>query len=77
MEITIKEIQENLRNLPTNLLQNVNDYIDFLKSKYSGNHYENLSESQKEEILNRVAEMERNPANMKPIENLYKALDEE
>jgi hypothetical protein len=31
MEITIKDLENNLKTLPKELLGNVNDYIDFLK----------------------------------------------
>ena len=34
MEITIKDLENNLKTLPKELLGNVNDYIDFLKEKY-------------------------------------------
>ena len=34
MEITIKDLEKNLKTLPKELLGNVNDYIDFLKEKY-------------------------------------------
>ena len=33
MEITIKDLENNLKTLPKELLGNVNDYIDFLKEK--------------------------------------------
>ena len=34
MEITIKDLEKNLKTLHKELLGNVNDYIDFLKEKY-------------------------------------------
>ena len=34
MEITIKDLEKNLKTLPKELLGNVNDYTDFLKEKY-------------------------------------------
>lgn len=36
MEITIKDIEQNLRILPENLLNQVNDYVDFIKDTFSG-----------------------------------------
>lgn len=50
MEITIKDLENNLKTLPKELLGNVNDYIDFLKEKYTKIKDEkiyNLSENQK------------------------------
>ena len=52
MEITIKEIEQNLQSLPEEFLGQVNDYIDFLKSENSGEKdwAENLTDSQKKSI---------------------------
>lgn len=50
MEITIKDLENNLKTLPKELFGNVNDYIDFLKVKYTKIKEEkiyNLSENQK------------------------------
>lgn len=50
MEITIKDLENNLKTLPKELFGNVNDYIDFLKEKYTKIKEEkiyNLSENQK------------------------------
>ncbi len=44
MEITIKDIQNNLKTLPEELFQNVNDYIEFLKAKYKNNGQNDLYE---------------------------------
>jgi hypothetical protein len=46
MEITIKDLEKNLKTLPKELLGNVNDYIDFLKEKYISK--ENKSSSKEE-----------------------------
>jgi hypothetical protein len=35
MDITIKEIEKNLKSLPKEFFGQVNDYIEFLKSKYN------------------------------------------
>ena len=43
MEITIKDLENNLKTLPKELLGNVNDYIDFLKEKYLNKEKNNLS----------------------------------
>lgn len=54
MEITIKDLENNIKGLPVDLYKQVNDYIDFLKLKYAGKVNEDwadyLSESQKESI---------------------------
>ena len=34
MEITIKEIEQNLKSLPEEFLGQVNDFIDFLRYKH-------------------------------------------
>ena len=57
MEVTIKDIEQNLRTLPENLLNQVNDYVDFLKDTFSGN----VPEWQKKEVLKRKKEMDRHP----------------
>ena len=48
MEITIKDLEKNLKTLPKELLGNVNDYIDFLKEKYISKESKN---SPKEETF--------------------------
>lgn len=55
MDITIKELEKNLKSLPKEFFGQVNDYIDFLKSKYSETKIvtdwaENLTDSQKKSI---------------------------
>lgn len=55
MEISIKDIEKNLKSLPKEFLGQVNDYIEFLKSKYSETKIEkdwaeNLTDSQKKSI---------------------------
>lgn len=52
MEISIKEIEKNLKSLPKEVLGQVNDYIEFLKSKYAETNVEtdwadHLTDSQK------------------------------
>jgi len=55
MNITIEEIKKNLQSLPKEFFGQVNDYIDFLKSKYSETKVEkdwaeDLANSQKQSI---------------------------
>ncbi|MBK6977020.1 MAG: hypothetical protein IPH28_07780 [Cytophagaceae bacterium] len=46
MEITLKEIEKNLLTLPDNLWGQVNDFVIFLKQKYS----DDLPQWQKDEL---------------------------
>ncbi len=57
MEVTIKDIEQNLRTLPENLLNQVNDYVDFLKDTFSGK----IPEWQKKEVLKRKMDMDNHP----------------
>ena len=59
MEITIKDLENNLKTLPKELLGNVNDYIDFLKEKYLTKDWANqLSETQKKSIEKGILDIE-------------------
>ena len=59
MEITIKDLENNLKTLPKELLGNVNDYIDFLKEKYLTRDWANqLSEIQKKSIEKGILDIE-------------------
>lgn len=59
MEITIKDLEKKLKTLPEELLENVNDYIDFLKSKYKKNDWaEDLTDFQKKSVEKGVADIE-------------------
>lgn len=63
MEISIKEIEKNLKSLPKEFLGQVNDYIDFLKSKYSESKFEkdwadNLTDFQKDSIQKGINDIE-------------------
>ena len=46
MEITMKDLEKNLKTLPKELLGNVNDYIDFLKKKYISKESKNSSKQE-------------------------------
>lgn len=62
MEITIKDLENNLKTLPKELLGNVNDYIDFLKEKYLSKKEEFLvPEWQKEETRKRASFLQEHP----------------
>ena len=59
MEITIKDLENNLKTLPKELLGNVNDYIDFLKEKYLTKDWANqLSETQIKSIEKGISDIE-------------------
>lgn len=59
MEITIKDLENNLKTLPKELLGNVNDYIDFLKEKYLTKDWANqLSDSQKKSVKKGISDIE-------------------
>ena len=62
MEITIKDIQNNLKSLPEELLGNVNDYIDSLKEEYLKKNPQDwskfLSVSDRESISMGVSDIE-------------------
>jgi len=73
MEITIKDIEKNLQSLPKEFLNQVNDYVEFLMEISSN---QKVPEWQKDEVMRRIKEAEENPEVMKPIDDLYKLLDE-
>jgi gas vesicle protein len=54
MEIALKDLENNIRTLPENFYEEVNDFIDFLKTKYtktnSQDWAENLSEIHRDSI---------------------------
>ena len=54
MEITIKEIEQNLQSLPEEFLGQVNDYIDFLRYKHFKEKQYEVPEWQKEEVRRRA-----------------------
>ncbi|WP_449399418.1 DUF2281 domain-containing protein [Chryseobacterium wanjuense] len=43
MEITLKDLENNIRTLPENFYEEVNDFIDFLKTKYTRTNTEEWS----------------------------------
>ena len=60
MEITIKDLENNLKTLPKELLGNVNDYIDFLKEKYLTKEKNNSSEIMQEETFKLTENQKKN-----------------
>ena len=60
MEITIKDLENNLKTLPKELLGNVNDYIDFLKEKYLTKEKNNSSERMQEETFKLTENQKKN-----------------
>ena len=64
MEITIKEIEQNLQSLPEEFLGQVNDYIDFLRYKHFKEKQYEVPEWQKEEVRRRVKYSHENPESL-------------
>lgn len=60
MEITLKEIEKNLLTLPDNLWGQVNDFVIFLKQKYS----DDLPQWQKDELKKREYFISENPSSI-------------
>ncbi|SEW49171.1 Protein of unknown function [Chryseobacterium wanjuense] len=62
MEITLKDLENNIRTLPENFYEEVNDFIDFLKTKYTRANAEDwsgiLSEPQRESIKKGIDDIE-------------------
>lgn len=63
MPITIKKLEENIKTLPEDLYDEVNDFVDFLKFKYeslsSKDWSENLTEYQKSSIEKGLEDIEK------------------
>lgn len=64
MEITAKEIQSNLETLPKEFLNQVNDFIDFLKYKHFKEKQYEVPEWQKEEVRSRVQYSQDHPESL-------------
>lgn len=62
MEITLKDLENNIRTLPENFYEEVNDFIDFLKTKYTRTNAEEwsgmLSEPQRESLKKGLEDIE-------------------
>lgn len=65
MPITIKKLEENIKTLPEDLYDEVNDFVDFLKFKYSSikNHNE-IPDWQIEETNKRIKYISENPTSI-------------
>ncbi|HJY13547.1 MAG TPA: hypothetical protein VJ304_12225 [Flavobacterium sp.] len=61
MEITVKDIQSNLETLPKEFLNEVNDFIDFLKYKHFKEREYEVPEWQKNEVRRRMDYAQNNP----------------
>ena len=62
MAITIKHLEDNIKTLPADLYDEVNDFVDFLKFKYSAkNNQVDLQDWQKEILDERLNNLEENP----------------
>lgn len=61
MEITLKDLENNIKTLPENFYEEVNDFIDFLKHKHFKGRQYNVPEWQKEEVRKRMEYSRDNP----------------
>lgn len=62
MAITIKHLEDNIKTLPEDLYDEVNDFVDFLKFKYSTNDNQiDLQNWQKEILDDRLNNLDENP----------------
>lgn len=62
MPITIKHLQDNIQTLPEDFYEEVNDFVDFLKFKYSATlDGKNLYDWQKEILDERLNDLDKNP----------------
>ncbi len=65
MEITIKDLENNIKSLPTDLYEEVNDFVDFLKFKYlSKNNQDKIYDWQIEETQKRLKYISENPTSI-------------
>lgn len=65
MPISIKHLEDNIKTLPEDLYDEVNDFVDFLKFKYSSidNHNE-IPDWQIEETNKRLKYISENPTSI-------------
>ncbi|MEN4760203.1 hypothetical protein ABEG63_07675 [Chryseobacterium sp. C39-AII1] len=61
MEITLQDLENNIRTLPENFYEEVNDFIDFLKHKHIKVRETDIPEWQKEEVRRRIKYSQDNP----------------
>lgn len=61
METTIKDIEKNLETLPKELLNQVNEYVSFLKE--ISNDTAKIPQWQKDEVARRKYELKLHPEN--------------
>ncbi|CAD7801008.1 hypothetical protein CHRY9390_00715 [Chryseobacterium aquaeductus] len=61
MEVTLKDVESNLENLPKEFLYQVNDFIDFLKYKHLNDQQYKIPDWQKEEVRRRVKYLQEHP----------------
>lgn len=65
MPITIKHLEDNIKTLPENLYDEVNDFVDFLKFKYSSIENQNeIPDWQIEKTNNRLKYISENPTSL-------------
>jgi len=63
MAITIKHLEDNIKTLSEDLYDEVNDFVDFLKFKYSDNiGNKDLQDWQKEVLDERLKHLNESPS---------------
>lgn len=65
MPITIKHLEDNIKTLPEDLYDEVNDFVDFLKFKYSSiENHNDIPDWQIEESNKRLKYISENPTSI-------------
>jgi DNA replication initiation complex subunit (GINS family) len=65
MPITIKHLEDNIKTLPEDLYDEVNDFVDFLKFKYSSiENHNDIPDWQIEETSKRLKYISENPTSI-------------
>ncbi len=59
MPVTIEQLENNIKTLPENLYQQVNDFVDFLRERYTD--CEEIPKWQADESAKRVQYLQENP----------------
>jgi len=75
-ESTIKQVNAKLKQLPENLLEDVERYIDFLTFRHKLEK-EDIPQWQKNILDNRLDSYQNSPDDILPIKTLFEILDKD
>jgi len=75
-ESTIKQVNAKLKQLPENLLEDVERYIDFLTFRHKLEK-EHIPQWQKNILDNRLDSYQNSPDDILPIKTLFEILDKD